>query len=106
VPLSSDAIELLGSDGRSIQLSVRTELGKAIVRQFGPDGEFWENRQCVLERGAGRQWFVSPVAGTRNETLLNVKTLTAPHALLQGDVIAVGRQEKGLVKLPLTARQR
>jgi len=106
VPLSSDAIELLGSDGRSIQLSVRTELGKAIVRQFGPDGEFWENRQCVLERGAGRQWIVSPVAGTVNETLLNGKTLTAPHALLQGDVIAVGRQEKGLVKLPLTARQR
>ena len=29
---------------------VRTELGKALVRQFGPDGEFWDNRQCVIER--------------------------------------------------------
>ena len=106
VPLASDTIELLGSDGRSLQLSVRTELGKAIVRQFGPDGEFWENRQCVLERGAGRQWIVSPVPGTINETLVNGKTLTTPHGLLQGDVIAVGREAKGVLKLPLTARSR
>ena len=106
VPLASDTIELLGNDGRSLQISVRTELGKAIVRQFGPEGEFWENRQCVVERSAGRQWIVSPVPGTINETLVNGKTLTAPHALLQGDVIAVGREAKGVLKLPLTARPR
>jgi len=105
-PLASDTIELLGNGGRSLQISVRTELGKAIVRQFGPEGEFWDNRQCILERGAGRQWIVSPVPGTVNETLLNGKTLTAPRALLQNDVIAVGRQEKGVLKLPLTARAR
>jgi len=106
LPLASDAIELLGNDGRSIKISVRTELGKAVVRQLGPEGEFWEDRQCVLERSTGRQWIVSPVPGTVNETLLNGKTLTAPHALLQGDVIAVGREAKGLSKLPLTARSR
>ncbi|HYQ31396.1 MAG TPA: hypothetical protein VER04_29390, partial [Polyangiaceae bacterium] len=106
VPLASDTIELLGNDGRSLQISVRTELGKAIVRQFGPEGEFWENRQCVVERSAGRQWIVSPVPGTINETLVNGKTLTAPRALLQGDVIAVGREAKGVLKLPLTARPR
>jgi len=106
LPLASDTIELLGSDGRSLRISVRTELGKAVVRQFGPDGEFWDNRQCVLERGAGRQWVVSPVPGTVNETLVNGKTLSAPRALLQNDVIAVGRQEKGVLKLPLTARAR
>jgi len=105
-PLVSDGIELLGPDGRSVQFGVRTELGKALVRQFGPDGEFWDDRQCVLERGAGRQWVVSPVEGTTNETLLNGKTLTAPRALRQGDLIAVGRQEKGVIKLPLTARGR
>ena len=41
---------------------------RRLVRQFGPDGEFWDNRQCVLERNSGRQWVVSPVAGTTNET--------------------------------------
>jgi eukaryotic-like serine/threonine-protein kinase len=105
-PLVSEGIELLGPDGRGLQIGVRTELGKALVRQFGPEAEFWDDRQCVLERGVGRQWIVAPVAGTTNETLLNGKTLTEPAALRNGDRIAVGRQEKGLIKMPLMARGR
>jgi eukaryotic-like serine/threonine-protein kinase len=100
----SDRIELLGPDGRSLQIGVRTELGKTLVRQFGPDSEFWDNRQCVLERHSGRQWVISPVAGTTNETLVNGAALTAPRPLRQGDRIAVGRQAKGIAKMPLTAR--
>ena len=100
----SDRIELLGPDGRSLQIGVRTELGKTLVRQFGPDSEFWDNRQCVLERHSGQQWVLSPVAGTTNETLVNGTALTAPHPLRQGDRIAVGRQAKGIVKMPLTVR--
>jgi eukaryotic-like serine/threonine-protein kinase len=104
-PLVSDGMELLGPDGHAVQIGVRTELGRALVRQFGTDGEFWDNRQCVLER-RGRQWVVAPVEGTTNETLVNGKTLSAPRALRDGDRIAVGRQEKGVIKLPLTARAR
>ena len=100
----SDRIELLGPDGRSLQIGVRTELGKTLVRQFGPDSEFWDNRQCVLERQSGQQWVLSPVAGTTNETLVNGTALTAPRPLRQGDRIAVGRQAKGIIKMPLTAR--
>lgn len=105
-PIVSDGIELVGPDGRSVQIGVRTELGKALVRQFGPDGDFWDNRQCVVERSSGRQWVISPVSGTTNETLVNGNALTAPHALRQGDRIAVGRQEKGVIKMPLTATGR
>jgi hypothetical protein len=105
-PLRSTGIQLLAPDGRSLQINVRTELGKALVRQFGADGEFWDSKQCVLERGSGSQWIVSPVAGTTNETLVNGKKLTAPHALRDGDLIAVGREEKGVIKMPLTARGR
>ena len=105
-PLVSDGIELVGSAGQKLSIGVRTELGKAVVRQFGADSEFWDDRQCVLERGAGRQWIVSPIAGTVNDTLINGLTLSAPRALVQGDVIAVGRQQKGVLKLPLTARRR
>jgi serine/threonine protein kinase len=100
----SDRIELLGPDGRSLQIGVRTELGKTLVRQFGPDSEFWDNHQCVLERHSGRQWVITPVTGTTNETLVNGAALTAPRPLRQGDRIAVGRQAKGIVKMPLTAR--
>ena len=105
-PLVSDGIELVGPDGRTLQIGVRTELGKALVRQFGPDGEFWDSRQCVLERSGGRQWVISPVAGAANETLVNGKTLVAPQPLRQGDQVAVGRQAKGVMKMPLTARGR
>lgn len=104
--LVSDGIELVGPDGRALQIGVRTELGKALVRQFGPDGEFWDSRQCVLERADGKQWVISPVAGTANETLVNGKTLVAPLPLRQGDQVAVGRQAKGVMKMPLTARSR
>jgi eukaryotic-like serine/threonine-protein kinase len=102
--IMSDRIELLGPDGRSLQIGVRTELGKTLLRQFGPDSEFWDNRQCVLERHSGNQWVLSPVAGTTNETLVNGAALTAPRPLRQGDRIAVGRQAKGIAKMPLTAR--
>jgi serine/threonine protein kinase len=105
-PIVSDKLELSAASGHSMLVGVRTELGKALVRQFGPDGEFWDNQQCVLERQGGRHWVVSPAAGTTNETLVNGRTLTAPQALRQGDQIAVGRQAKGVVKLPLTARGR
>jgi serine/threonine protein kinase len=105
-PIVSDGIELLGPNGHSLRIGVRTELGKVLVRQFGPDGEFWDNRQCVLERNSGRQWVVSPVKGTTNETLVNGDALTAPRALRQGDLIAVGRQAKGIIKMPLTVRGR
>ena len=104
VSIVSDEIELVGPDGRSMRIAVRTELGKALARQFGPDGDFWDHRQCVVERHAGRQWTVSPVQGTTNETLLNGQALTAARALQQGDQIAVGRQAKGIVKMPLAAR--
>lgn len=105
-PLTSERIELCGPDGRSLELGVRTELGKALVRQFGADGEFWDVGQCVVERGPGRQWVVTPRAGTTNETLVNGSALTASHLLRHGDVIAVGRASKGIVKLPLLVRGR
>ena len=102
--ITSERIELLGPDGRSMQVGIRTELGKTLLRQFGPDGDFWDSRQCVLERQSGNQWVLSPVDGTTNETLVNGQTLQAPRPLRQGDVIAVGRQAKGIAKMPLTVR--
>ncbi|PZM15297.1 protein kinase domain-containing protein [Rhizobium tubonense] len=102
--LSSERIQLVGSDGQSLQLGVNTDLGQHLLRQFGSDREFWDDRQCVLERTAGGQWTISPMAGTTNETLVNGSTLMAARPLNEGDQIAVGRQAKGIVKMPLTVR--
>ncbi|HEX2543056.1 MAG TPA: protein kinase [Caldimonas sp.] len=105
-PITAAALELVGPDGRSLRIGVRTVLGKALVRQFGPDGEFWDNRQCVLERSSAGQWLVAPVDDPTNETLVNGQTLASARVLREGDVIAVGRQAKGIAKMPLTARGR
>ena len=105
-PITSNQLELSGPDGRTVQIGVRTELGKALARQFGADGEFWDHQQCVLERDAGRQWVVFPVSGTTNETLVSGQVVTTRQPLRQGDVIVVGRQAKGVIKLPLMARGR
>ena len=102
-PIVSESLELVAPNGSSLQLRVRTELGKSVVRRLGPDGEFWDNQQCVLERSSGRQWVVSPMPGTTNETLVNGETLISPRPLCQGDQIAVGRAAKGVMKLPLRA---
>jgi serine/threonine protein kinase len=102
--LTSDRVQLVGAGGRALHVGVRTELGKHLARQFGGDAEFWDARQMVLERLPDGRWQVAPIAGTTNETLLNGETLAAPRALRDGDVLAVGRQAKGIVKLPLTVR--
>lgn len=102
-PIASARLRLVGGDGRALEIGVRTEVGKHIVRQFGADAEFWDARQVVLERGPGG-WQASPVAGVPNETLLNGEILAAPRPLREGDVLAVGRKAKGIVKLPLTVR--
>ena len=45
-----------------------------------------------------------PLPATANETLVNGEILTGPRPVHDGDVVAVGRKAKGIVKLPLTLR--
>jgi len=103
-PITTDRVQLVGDGGRSIQIGVRTDLGKHLARQFGSDGEFWDVRQCILERLPDRRWQVVPIAATANETLLNGDTLAAARPVHEGDIIAVGRKAKGIAKMPLTLR--
>ena len=104
IPLHSERIQLVGETGQAMTLGVRTPLGKHIVRQFGEDFNVWDAEQCVVERGQDGFWYLVPVAGTTNETLLNGEAVTEPRMLHDGDVVAVGRAAKGIAKLPLTAR--
>jgi hypothetical protein len=103
-PLDSERIQLVGESGQAMMVGVRTPLGKHIVRQFGDDFNVWDAEQAVVERGPDGIWRVVPVVGTTNETLLNGAAVTSPQPLREGDVIAVGREAKGIAKLPLTAR--
>jgi serine/threonine protein kinase len=99
--ISAERIELAGPEGRSLTIGVRTELGKTLLQPFGADSAYWDARQCVLERDTRRQWVVTPIPGTTNETLINGETVVGPRPLRQGDRLAVGRQERGVAKLTL-----
>jgi serine/threonine protein kinase len=103
-PLVSNAVELVGPGGKSLRIAVRTELGKLLMRQFGSDAEFWDDRQCTIARNAGGHWTVTPVATAINQTLVNGRALSTSRVLAQGDVIAVGNEAKGVAKLPLSVR--
>jgi len=103
-PLASNAIELVAPSGKSLRLAVRTDLGKMLMRQFGADAEFWDERQCVIERNASGHWIAMPVATALNQTLVNGRALTVSRSLSQGDLIAVGNEAKGIAKLPLAVR--
>jgi serine/threonine protein kinase len=102
--LTSSRIRLVTSGGESLEIGIRTVIGKAVLRRFGAEAEFWEDQQCTIERQPDGQWIVTPSSGTANETLLNGTPVTAPRSLSEGDVLAVGRSAKGISKLPLTAR--
>jgi len=102
--LTADRIQLVGEGGKAMTVGVRTPVGKHVVRQFGEDSNVWDTEQLVLERGADGAWQIVPRAGTTNETLVNGQPITAPQPLREGDVIAVGRAEKGISKLPLTVK--
>jgi hypothetical protein len=103
--LRSERINLVAASGQAMTVGVRTPLGKHVVRRFGEESNVWDTEQCVLERGPDGAWQIVPGEGTTNETLLNGEAITSPRPLHDGDVIAVGRVEKGIVRLPLTARQ-
>ena len=74
------------------------------MEQLGPEAHFWDVKQCVIDRNSQGQWVLTPAEVTVNETLLNAAAVTRPVLLSAGDLIAVGRQAKGVVKMPLTVR--
>ena len=80
-----------------------TIIGKSSVGRLGADSQFWSESQFSLER-LGKCWIVTHDPKAPNETLLNGKTVTATESLKDGDVLSVGRESKGIVKLPLTVR--
>ena len=102
-PESVSSLTLEGPDGGEISLRIKTIIGKSIVRQFGDDSQFWSEPQFSLER-LGKCWTVTHDPNAANETLVNGKAVTETESLKDGDVLSVGRESKGIVKLPLTVR--
>jgi len=81
---------------------VRTAVSAGMVRGLGEDARFYDPAgQYTLTPEAGG-WRIEPNPTATNETLVNGKALREAKRLAHGDVVGVGREAKGVVKLPLT----
>ena len=100
-PPKSSTITLDHVDsGKSLVMHMKTIIGRTVCRQFGDDSQFWTDPQFTLERDE-EDWMVIPNTGAKNETMLNGKAIASDQTLKDGDELAVGRESKGIIKLPL-----
>lgn len=101
---SSSTIALRHVDsGKSIVMHMKTVIGRVVCRQFGEDSQFWTDPQFTLNRD-GEEWVVVPDGSAKNETMLNGVAITSSQTLKDGDELAVGRESKGILKLPLAVK--
>jgi hypothetical protein len=95
---------LVGPDGTELGLSARLALGRTVLQsRFGDGGRFAAERQFVLDK-QDDGWYIEPVAGTTNATLLDGEVLTARARLAAGATIGVGSAVSRKSKLDLTVR--
>ena len=84
-------------------MRIKTVLGKAVVNQFGEDAQFWTNPQFTCVSPPPKSdvpWQIAPNPSATNKTLLNGKTADSPQEVKDGDILSVGNESKGIIKLP------
>ena len=91
----------LTAGGQSISFNITTKLSEYSVRQCGEDSQFWDNNWQMTLENRDDGWYVVPNNDATNETILNSKAVTSSAKLSDGDELGVGRESKGIVKLPL-----
>jgi len=91
--------------GEYLLMRLKTDIGKTLCTPFGDESGFWTDPQFTCEpppkENPEDPWRIIPNTNATNETLLNGRTITAPQAVNAGDVLSVGRESKGVIKLPL-----
>ena len=108
-PVSSSAavpeLTLVTETGKSIRVRITTRLNKHVLRECGPDAQFVDTTfQCELVHKDEEGWHVVHNPSATNETLLNGRSLTEAATLSNGDILSVGREAKGVSKVPLTIK--
>ena len=89
-------------DRSELTFNLPTPLTRRLLRSLGNETRFLDSEQQALFEPREDGWYVVPNAAAPNETLLNGETVLTDVRLQAGDVLAVGRAAKGIVKLPLT----
>ena len=98
-------LTLVTETGKSIRVRITTRLNKHVLRECGPDAQFVDTTfQCELVHEDEGGWHVVHNPSATNETLLNGRRLTEAATLSNGDILSVGREAKGVSKVPLTIK--
>jgi len=101
---AAEGVELEFEGRPVLKMGIDTTIGRELLKSISPDAQFASESQFRIHRSASKEWMVSPVAGTQNETLLNGERLAAPTRLRPGMRLAIGNSAKGIEKLPLVVR--
>jgi eukaryotic-like serine/threonine-protein kinase len=102
--MKARSLSLVAANGHTLRFGITTEIGKHLCQQFGEDARFMVTTQFMLVRSDIGEWSVRPNLDATNETILNGKGVHETTPLNDGDVLGVGRESKGILKLPLTVR--
>jgi serine/threonine protein kinase len=95
---------LVGPGGAEVSLSARLILGRTVLTtRFGEGGRYAADQQFILDK-KDDGWYVEPVAGTVNATLLNGEVLASRMKLSPGDVIGVGNPVSKKSKLDMQVK--
>jgi serine/threonine protein kinase len=95
---------LVGPDGAELGLSARLSLGRTVLlSKFGEGGKFAAEQQFVLDK-KDDGWYIEPVAGTTNATLLDGEVLAARTKLKAGATIGVGSAVSKKSKLDMKVK--
>jgi len=95
---------LVGPGGAEVALSARLILGRTVLTtRFGEGGRYAADQQFILDK-TDDGWYVEPVAGTTNATLLNGDVLAARTKISVGDTIGVGSAVSKRSKLDMQVK--
>lgn len=95
------ALVLVAGD-RRLPVAIKTRLNGRLLAGVPDADRYWDSsHQATVER-RGLEWWLLPNPAAANETMLNGAKVVEPVKLSQGDVLAVGREAKGITKAPVT----
>lgn len=100
------SLELAAEGGKVLMCGIRTDVGKHVCVSLGDDAKFMHDTKqfSLVPNESANEWILEPNTAAKNQTIVNGKAATSPVTLAHGDVIGVGNEAKGIVKLPLTVR--
>ena len=87
--------------GLSLSVPSHTEIGNGMLGRLGEKfSEFYSGNQFIVEQREGR-WYVRHDPRAKNMTILDGKALLTETEIMDGSMIAVGRADASIIKLPL-----